>query len=86
MVVFEVRQKFTPRALNLLNIGLLFFVIMDELERRHIACLLDDISDEELLCGSSSTDDCSPDEKVDLESSNTKQSGESTDDEIHNDI
>lgn len=59
---------------------------MAELERCHIACLLDDISDEELLGGSSSTDDCSPDENIDLESSNTEQSGESTDDEIHNDI
>lgn len=59
---------------------------MAELERHRIACLLDDISDEDLLGGSSLTDDCSPDENVDLESSNTEQSGESTDDEIHNDI
>ncbi|CAI6353650.1 unnamed protein product [Macrosiphum euphorbiae] len=60
---------------------------MDELERRRIACLLDDISDEELWGGTSSTDECSPDEHFDvLETSNTEQSGESTDDEIHNDI
>jgi len=44
---------------------------MDELERRHIACLLDDINDEELWGGTSSTDECSLDEDVDvLETSN----------------
>ncbi|XP_060859046.1 uncharacterized protein LOC132936345 [Metopolophium dirhodum] len=60
---------------------------MDELEHRRIACLLDDISDEELWGGTSFTDECSPDEHFDvLETSNTEQSGESTDDEIHNDI
>lgn len=86
VVVFVVQQKFTPRALNLLNIGLFFFffVIMAEIKRRRIARLLDNISDEELLGGSSSTDDCSPDENVNLESSNIEQSGESTDNEIHN--
>lgn len=54
---------------------------MAELERRRIACVLDDTSDEELLGGTSSTD-----ENVDLESSNSERSGESTDDEIHSDI
>lgn len=49
---------------------------------------MDDISDEEVW-GSSSTDECTPDEHDDniiLESSNTEQSGESTDDEFHNDF
>jgi hypothetical protein len=35
---------------------------MDELERRHIAFLLDDISDDDIWGGSSSTDECSSDE------------------------
>jgi len=60
---------------------------MDELERRCIGCQLDDITDEELWGIASSTVECSPDEHVNvLETSNTEQSEESTEDEIHNDI
>lgn len=60
---------------------------MDKLERHRIACLLNDISDKEVWNCSSSTDECTHDEHDDeLESSNTEQSRESTDDEIQNDI
>lgn len=59
---------------------------VNDLECNHIACLLDDLSDEDVWGSLSSTDQGTPDENYVLENSNTDQSGKSIDDEFHNDI
>lgn len=57
------RKKFTPRTYfyHKYSSTLLNSVNTEELECRRTACLLNDISDEEVWDDSSSTDECSPD-------------------------